>query len=147
MTGPYFVDTNVLVYARDEGGGAKQNAASAWLEHLWISRDGRISTQVLQELYNVLTRKLSRPVAKALARADVVRFLSWDPLIPDGRTFDVAFAIEDRYQLSWWDSLIVAAAQQQGCRYLLSEDLQAGQDFDGVTVLDPFQVSPSDITG
>lgn len=145
MTGPYFVDTNVIVYARDRSEDRKQQAANDWLEYLWTAGEGRLSTQVLQEFYNVVTRKLANPVDRSLARADVLRLLAWDPIAPDAHIFQFAFAIEDRYQLSWWDSLIVAAAMQQGCSDLISEDLQDGQDFDGVRVLDPFANPPTSV--
>ncbi len=91
MTGPYFVDTNVIVYARDRSEDRKQRAANEWLEHLWGSGEGRLSAQVLQEFYNVVTRRLANPVDRSLARADVMRLLAWAPTVPDARTFNLAF--------------------------------------------------------
>jgi predicted nucleic acid-binding protein len=63
----------------------------------------------------------------------------------DQRTIEEAWGVQDRYGYSWWDSLIVAAALQSGCRYLLSEDLQAGQVIDTMTIISPFAQDPEEI--
>jgi len=72
--------------------------------------------------------------------------LAWGPLPVDARTVETAWAIQDRYSLSWWDALIVSAAQVADCRLLLSEDLQDGQEFGGLRVVNPFRTSPSSLT-
>lgn len=133
-----FVDTNVLVYARDRTDEEKQRRALAWVASLWEHRAGRLSWQVLQEYYVTLTRKLDPPRERAAAREDVTSLVTWRPIPIDLSTIDAAWGIEDRYGLSWWDALIVAAAQAGECQYLLSEDLQDGQSFDGLEVVDPF---------
>ena len=138
MTDRYFVDTHVLVYARDASEPDKQKQASAWVQALWGHGSGRISYQVLQEYYQVVTRRLSPGMDVQMARADIRDLLSWDPVQTDDAVLEMAWAIESRYQLSWWDALIVGAAQRAGCRYLLTEDLQPGQSLDGVTVINPF---------
>ncbi len=145
MTGLVFVDSNVVVYARDPSEPRKQEAAEAWMAHLWDSRGGRLSVQVLNETYNALTRRLSPGLTKLEAAGEIRALFAWDPLPLSTSVVELAFAIEDRFQLSWWDSLIVAAAKRQGCTYLLSEDLQDGQDFDGVRVLDPFSHQPDSV--
>lgn len=134
----YFVDTNLLVYARDASETEKQPCAHAWLEYLWLSRAGRLSVQVLQEYYQTVTRKLSPGLDRVTARDDVRDLLSWQPVNVDAAVIEKAWAAEERFGLSWWDSLIVGAAQHAGCRFLLTEDLQDGQDLDGMVVLDPF---------
>ena len=138
MTDRYFVDTSVLVYARDASEPDKQKRASAWVQALWDHGSGRISYQVLQEYYQLVTRRLSPGMDVLMARADIRDLLSWDPVQTDDAVLEMAWAIESRYQLSWWDALIVGAAQRAGCRYLLTEDLQPGQSLDGVTVINPF---------
>jgi predicted nucleic acid-binding protein len=137
-----FVDTNVLVYARDATEPDKQRTCHAWLAALWDHRAGSLSFQVLQEYYVTVTRKLSPGLDPETARDDVRALLAWQPLTATDQTLEAAWLIQDRHQLSWWDSLIVAAAQARRCRYLLTEDLQADQDIGGVTILSPFEASP-----
>jgi predicted nucleic acid-binding protein len=138
-----FVDTNVFVYARDASERVKQPRAAAWLKALWQTRAGRLSTQVLQEYYVVVTSKLNPGLAAEAARRDVQSLLSWRPRSADGTLMQRAWALEDRYQLSFWDALIVAAAERAQCSHLLTEDLQDGQDFNGVLVVNPFRHDPS----
>ncbi len=138
MTGPFFVDTNILVYARDESESEKQPQARQWLEFLWKTHQGRISTQVLQEYYQVVTRRLRPGLQRDIAREDIRDLMIWRPIAVDRQVMEQAWAAEDRFQLSWWDALIVGAARQLRCRYLLTEDLQDGQDLNGLTIVDPF---------
>jgi predicted nucleic acid-binding protein len=102
---------------------------------------------VLSEYYVAVTRKLDPGLPVAAAKTDVRSLTAWRPLSIDGPLVEAAWAIQDRYPVSWWDALIVAAAQRAGCRYLLSEDLQDGQSLDRVTVLDPFSHSPQEMLG
>ena len=134
-----FVDTNVLVYTRDDSEPDKQQRAQAWMAELWESRTGRTSVQVLNEFYVTVTRKLSPAMPVAEARADVLDLGEWDPVVLTDALLGRAWAIEDRYGLFYWDSLIVAAAQVEGCRHLLTEDLQDGLRLDSVTVVNPFE--------
>jgi predicted nucleic acid-binding protein len=141
MTAPVFVDTNVLIYALDEADPQKQQTARAWRAALWQSRWGRVSFQVLQEFYVKVTRKW--PEARQQARAEVRDLLAWRPVSVDDRILERSWKIQDRYQLSFWDALIVAAAKATSSRYLLTEDLQADQELDGVVVVNPFLRSPA----
>jgi predicted nucleic acid-binding protein len=136
---PIFVDTNVLVYARDASDMGKHAIAAAWMEHLWTSAGGRLSVQVLQEYYVTVTRKLDPGLSAEEAREDVRDLAAWRPLRIDQPIVEAAWRTEDRYGLSFWDSLIVAAAQAAGCEALLTEDLQHGLDIDGLRVVDPFR--------
>lgn len=136
MSVPVFVDTNVLIYAVDEFDRRKHEAARAWRAELWKSNRGRISFQVLQEFYAKVTQKW--PAAKEDARAEVRDLLTWKPLTMDGLVLERGWKIQDRYKLSFWDALIVAAAKQASCGYLLTEDLRAGQEIEGVVVVSPF---------
>jgi len=145
MTARYFVDTNVFVYARDSSEPAKQAAASQWLSSLWQSRAGRVSYPVLQEYYLIVTRRLSPGLPSAIARDDVRDLLVWDPVTTNSAVLEGAWRVQDRFSVSWWDALIVAAARIGQCDYLLTEDLQHGQELDGVTVLNPFDVAVPDL--
>jgi predicted nucleic acid-binding protein len=135
----YFVDTNVLVYARDAGEPGKQPVAVEWLGYLWRSGAGRLSIQVLQEYYNVVTRKLDPGLPPDQARADVRDLMAWTPIGIDLDMLQSAWRVEDRFGFSWWDSLIIASAQHLNCRYLLSEDFQHGQQIGELTIADPFR--------
>jgi predicted nucleic acid-binding protein len=139
---PVFVDTNVLVYARDAGETVKQPKARAWLEHLWRTRSGRLSQQVLSEFYVTVTRKLDPGLPPADARAEVRDLSAWRPIAIDTDVIEAAWALEDADSLSFWDALIVAAAAATRCDVLLSEDLSDGQTYDGVTVFSPFTHQP-----
>ena len=139
----YFVDTNVLVYARDARDPVKQEAAEHWLRTLWAARSGRVSSQVLSEYYVVVTEKHRPGIDREEARADIRSLMSWGPIPVGSVVIQGAWTIQDRHGLSWWDSLIVSAAQVAGCTFLLTEDLEHERVFDGVQVVDPFQTAPS----
>lgn len=139
---PAFVDTNLLVYARDASEPEKQPLATAWLEALWESREGRLSVQVLEEYYVTVTRKLSPGLEPERARDDVRDLSLWQPLPLDDSLLRAAWSVEDRFEFSFWDAMILAAARRADCTYLLTEDLQDGQDVAGVRVVDPFSHSP-----
>lgn len=138
MTAPVFVDTNVLVYLHTDSDSSKRERADAWVDFLIRHRAGRLSVQVLQELYAVLTRKVRPSLDLELARSIVRDLGSWRPLSLEPAVLERAWNLESRYALSWWDSLIVAAAQTSRCAVLLTEDLQEGQQFGPVRVVNPF---------
>lgn len=138
MTAPVFVDTNVLLYWRDSRHPAKQARAADWLAHLWRERTGRTSTQVLSEYYVNVTRKLEPGLSPDEAWDDVQALLAWVPQPIDGELLQRGRTVCSRYGLSWWDGLVVAAAQAQGCALLLTEDLQDGAAYGGVSARSPF---------
>ncbi len=137
MTGPAFVDTNILVYSRDGGEPIKQALGEELLDFLWGSRLGRVSQQVLQEYYVTVTRKLKPGLSKPDARDDIKALLAWQPLTATSANFSKAWDIEDRFGLSWWDSLIVASALQSQCVILFTEDMQDGLQIDGLRICNP----------
>jgi predicted nucleic acid-binding protein len=141
---PVFVDTNVLVYARDTSHPTKQGRAADWIAALWELGEGRVSLQVLQEYYVTTTRKLKPGLDPEEARADILDLSAWSPVAPDLQMLAAAWSAEERFGLSFWDALIVAAAQVARCNILLTEDLQHDMDLEGVRVIDPFQVAPGD---
>ena len=138
MIGPVFVDTNVLVYWQDTSDPVKQSRAGDWIALLSRHRSARTSFQVLQEFYSVLTRKLADFTPTEVQ--EIVRGVAlWRAAAPDMTTLDRAWFLQQRYALSWWDALIVAAAQSCECSVLLTEDLQHGQRLGDVRVIDPFR--------
>jgi predicted nucleic acid-binding protein len=138
MNAAVFVDTNIFVYACDATETVKQPIAARYLEALWSEHRGRTSTQVLNELYVTLTRKLDPGLERVEAWDFVRELLAWEPQEITGDLMMRSREIEERYSTSWWDSLIVAAAENQDCSLLLTEDLQDGMVFGGVTVRNPF---------
>ncbi len=138
MTALVFVDTNVFVYARDRRDAAKRARARDWLEVLWKDMRGRTSTQVLNEYYSLLTQRAKFQVSREAAWEDVCELLKWRPQEIDAETLARAREIEVAYKLNWWDCLIVAAAQAQGCSLLLTEDLHDQANYGGVNVRNPF---------
>jgi len=142
-----FVDTNVLVYARDATDPQKQKMALAWMSYLWKTRTGRLSFQVLQEFYLTVTQKLDPGLEPERARRDVRLLFSWLPVQIDPRVIETAWYVQDRHRLSWWDALIVSAARLAGCRYILSEDFKSGQELFEIRIINPFQLSPDSLKG
>src|SRR6266436_374681 len=130
MTAPVFVDTNVFIYAVDLADPKKQQAAQSWLADLWKSGNGRISFQVLQEFYSKVNQKSA--AAREEARAEVRDLLTWNPVPVSAETLDISWKIQDRYQLSFWDSLIVSAAMSASTRFLLTAELRSEMKWDAV---------------
>lgn len=133
-----FVDTNVLVYAHDASETARQPVARALLEHLWATRTGVLSTQVLQEFYVVATRKLEPPMTRAEARELIALYATWPVTQVDVELIVAATALEESDMLSFWDALIIEAARRAGAVRVVSEDLQAGRRIAGIVLENPF---------
>ena len=114
MSDKFFVDTNILMYAHDTWAGTKHDRARALVEDLWRTRSGVLSTQVLQELCVNLRRKTGRPLGTRAIREIVVDYLSWEVVVNGGESILEALDLEERYQISFWDALVVQAAQQAG---------------------------------
>jgi predicted nucleic acid-binding protein len=143
MNGLIFVDTNVLLYAVDSSDTQKHATARTWREHLWNTKRGRLSFQVLQEFYaNVLRRW---PDSVGSARVEVIDLLSWQPVVINGWILSSGWELQDRYKISFWDALIVAGALASGCKFLLSEDFQHGQKLGSLEVVSPFRIKPEEI--
>ena len=145
-----FVDTNIFVYRHDRSDPARQACAEEWIAHLARSRTGRLSFQVLQELYVTLTVK-ARIGFDPLEAREIVRDLAvWQPVAIDLGILERAWHVQDGHSVSWWDAVIVAAAQSLGCSILLTEDLQHGHVFGDVRVVDPFRSmgrAPGEVAG
>ena len=142
MSARYFVDTNILMYAHDRSAGAKHDRAKALVEELWRDRNGVVSTQVLQELAVNLRRKAVRALDAKATRDLVSDYLTWHVVVNDGDSILEALEVEARYQLSFWDALVIVAAQASGAEVLYSEDLSDGQAYGTVRVVNPLRTSP-----
>ena len=141
MTGPCFVDADVFAYARDPRDAAKQARALHWIAQLWQERLGRTSVQVLSEYYVFATRTLKPQVAPGAAWDDVRELMAWRPLPVDEALLWRAREVEQRWDLSWRDSMVVGAAQLQDCALLLTGGLPDGSVFGSVTARSPFTLS------
>jgi len=139
MSDKYFVDTNVLMYAHDSTTGAKHQRARALLEELWRDGSGVVSTQVLQELCVNLRRKAGLPPDLENMREIVSDYLRWEVVVNTGESILEALGLEARYGISFWDALIVQAAESVGASVLYSEDLSDGQSYGSVRVVNPFR--------
>lgn len=130
-----FLDTNILAYDLDSGSPEKQTKVREALAR--PGHDFVISTQVLLELYVVLTRKL-RPALPEPAAAEVIGALTRLPVVgTDAAIVERAIALSVRHQLSVWDALIVTAAREAGCEELWTEDLSTGSELRGVKIRNP----------
>jgi predicted nucleic acid-binding protein len=138
MSDRAFLDTNVVVYAFDADAPSKQEVARRLLEDLATGGRCVVSTQVLQEFFVTVTRKLAVPLPQADAER-ATRDLSQFQVVPvDVPIVFAAIATSRDSRISYWDALIIEAARTADCRRLLSEDLQAGRRFGSVVVENPF---------
>ena len=140
MSGESFLDSNIFIYTFDDVVPEKQRIAQELVRTALKDGSGVISYQVVQEVLNVLTRKLPRPMGVG----DATRYLgiTLEPLWrvqPSAELFRAGLALQARYEFGYYDSLIIAAALSTGCSRLYSEDLQHGQRIEGLTVEDPFR--------
>lgn len=131
-----FLDTNILVYAEDQSEQIKRRqAVQLILEHK-RQRTGVVSLQVLQEFFTTVTRKFNLDLGIARYKVEFhSRFIVGEPTVTD---ILAAIDIHRIHGFSYWDALILRMAKQTGCRVLLTEDLQHGQVFDGVRIVNPF---------
>ena len=137
MSGKTFIDTNVLIYAHDVDATEKHRIAKTVLQTLWTERTGVLSTQVLQEFYVNVTRKIQSPLSKNLARLVVSSYVIWC-VDTTPAEISMAFRVEDESRIGFWDALIVSSAAKSGANRILSEDLNAGQRIAGILVVNPF---------
>ncbi len=139
MSARYFVDTNILLYAHDRAAGIKHERAKKLVAELWNTRSGFLSTQVLQEFAVNLRRKVANPPDQKLMREILRDYLTWPIVVNTGDSIVAAIDLEERFQVSFWDALILHAASTCGADILLSEDLSDGQKYGSVRVLNPLK--------
>ena len=137
MSDKYFVDTNILIYAHDTAAGDKHARARALVEDLWASRSGVVSTQILQELAVNLRQQAKKPLDAKTTREVVSDYLTWQVVVNSGDSILEALELEARHQISFWDALVIQAAQMAGAEILYSEDLSDGQRYGTVRVKNP----------
>lgn len=138
MSGKAFVDTNILLYAHDLTDSAKNAVAIDLLTQLWDDNTGVISTQVLQEFAVNLQRRISLSLTHQEIRARIELYLDWEVVVNGKGAVLRGLDAKERYQISFWDAMIVQAAESAGCEVLYSEDLSHGQEYGGVLVVNPF---------
>ena len=139
MRDRFFLDTNIFVYTFDSRNPSKQARAQDLVLEALTHRRGVISHQVVQEFLNVATRKFVTPLSESDALLYLDRVLG--PLCEVLPTLDLyrqAIGLASRWKYSFYDSLIIASALQGQCQVLYSEDLQHGQNVEGVTLVNPF---------
>lgn len=138
MPARFFLDTNIFVYMFDAN-SQKRKTALQLIRRAADTGEGIISYQVVQEFFNVALRRFTHPMS--VAESEQYLITVFRPLLAVHSSpglYLEALRIADRHRLSWYDSLIVAAAQEGNCDTLYSEDLNAGQEIDGVRVENPF---------
>ncbi len=136
MSAEIFVDTNILYYALTESTDPRHAIARERVQSLWDAPGhGAVSVQVLQELHVNLIRKAALSPQQSVKRVN--QYLSWQVVDNDRALLHAAFDMQVRWKLSYWDSLILAAAQRSGASLLWSEDLANGQHYGDIQVVNP----------
>jgi len=138
MKDKVFLDTNIIVYAHDRSSREKHAVAREIMDYLWESRKGVISVQVLQEFFVCVTKKIVKPLHLKNARTILEYLLNWDVVVNDKYVTLKAIDLQEKYQFSFWDSLVIQAAIQGKARILFSEDLADGQVVKDLKILTPF---------
>ncbi len=133
-----FVDTNVLVYALDKTNSPKKGIAQRLMNQLMAEDRLRLSTQVLQELFVTLTRKVSQRCSSKEALAILEDLTAWPLMVVDYAAIRAAVGLAEQAKLSFWDALVVVAAARTGAGVLYTEDLNDGQEILGVRISNPF---------
>jgi len=138
MSDKIFVDTNILIYAHDIDSGSKHDAAVKIITDLWEKANGILSNQVLQEFYIVITRKIPKPTSLSEARSIIRNYLKWQIEENNSNSILRASEIQEKYNISFWDALIIAAAQQAGATKIITEDMNSGQTIESILIENPF---------
>jgi len=137
MSAKSFVDTSILLYAHDSSSD-KHELAKQLVTDLWNTQTGVISTQVLQE-FSVAIRRANPDLSVVQAAILVQNFSGWQVVANNADSIVRALRIETRHKISFWDALIIEAAQTAGAEILYSENLDDGQLYGSVRVVNPFQ--------
>ena len=133
-----FFDSNILIYAADRSEPEKQFQARRLLHSAIENETGTLSVQVLGEFFSVVTKRIPNPLSVEEAEAIIERTAVLPVVELDWALVRRAIETHKEYGISYWDSLIVAAAKKAGCTQIISEDLNSGQSYHGITVVDPF---------
>ena len=138
----FFIDTNVFLYQMSGREPEKRASAETWIDAVWRSECGRLSWQVIYEVYSNAVGKFQ--IQPAQARFFVKHLMEWEPVAPGSRSIERAWHWCDKAELHFWDAMILAAAEQCECAWLVSEDLQGGRKYGSVTVINPFRRDPAE---
>ena len=138
MNADYFLDTNVFVYMFDGTDDHKRTTAENLVRQALEEREGCISYQVVQETVNILSGKLNASPHQVRRIFDHVLLPLWR-VNPSERLYHRSLDLQSRYRYGFYDSLIVAAALESGCKILYTEDLHQGQQIDDLTIRNPFK--------
>ena len=132
-----FVDTNVVLYSLDADAGQRYEISVALLSRLLADRSGVVSVQVLVEFYQNAIRKFR--ITSEEAEAILEDFARWRLHCPDHRSVMSAIQLQRRYQLAWYDAMILNSAMESGCSILWTEDFQDGQRFGDLVIRNPYK--------
>lgn len=135
-----FVDTNILVYANDRSAGLKHQIARDLVESLWNTGTGVLSTQVLQEFCVSVRKRTTTPMPVQEIASLVRDYQSWEIVVNTAESVIDALDLEARHQISFWDALILQAAERADAKILYSEDLSHGQIYGSVRAVNPFNM-------
>ena len=139
MKGKYFLDTNIFVYSFDENARDKQQKARELIRTALKTGNGHISIQVIQEFFNVATRKFEVPMPLLSSKEYLDKiFMQLEVVYPDNNFIKTGLDIAATTGYSFYDSLIISAALKAGCTILYTEDLQNGQKIQNLTITNPF---------
>lgn len=138
MSGKVFLDTNILVYAHDLDAGKKHELALKIVKDMWDKRTGVMSTQVLQEFYMTVTKKIGNPIHPLEAREIIRSYACWEIMENTVTSVIRASEIEEKHHISFWDALVVVSAYNSKVDKILTEDLNSGQIFEGILIENPF---------
>ncbi len=137
--GTYFLDTNILVYAYDFSASLKHDLAVQLIENCWENENGCLSIQVLQEFFVTVTRKIATPLDHQTARQIVADLAQWHLHTPKANDLLQAIDLQQNFKLAYWDAQVVQSASSLGCKLLFSEDLNHGQVYGNVQIINPFK--------
>jgi predicted nucleic acid-binding protein len=139
-----FVDTNVLIYARDRRDADKRERAAAWLLTLGSVNAAWINLQVVNELTNwILRHEPQRPFDEVQEELALLRSWGANPIADE--EVETAWAVRRHLGYQWFDCLLLASACNAGCTIFLTEDMSHGATFEGLTLINPFRASPDDV--
>ncbi|HEY1750588.1 MAG TPA: PIN domain-containing protein [Caulobacteraceae bacterium] len=147
MTTAVFVDSTTLLYTQDRNDPDKQARSTLWLKRLVASSTLVINLQVANETYAVVRRKPQFAHRRPAVRAFLQDLLMWATEPAANTALAEAWRLEDRYAIGFWDSMLLASANQAGCAVFLSEDLNDGQVYGAVRAINPFRHAPADVLG
>ncbi len=134
-----FLDTNILVYAYDRSAGQKHELAAQLMQACWEDENGCLSIQVLHEFFMTVTRKITAPLDYQTARQIVSDLAQWRLHTPGAKDLLEAIDLQQNHQLAFWDAQLIQSAASLGCKQVFSEDLNHGQMYGEVRVVNPFK--------